>query len=96
MKIFKWVILKKSDHLKMLVELEELYKQLLRPLSEPKPLTLDELRKMSGKPVWITNNTSGYGHWEIFDITEIVEVEYCIGQGFKYYDREPRKYSKND
>ncbi len=30
------------------------------PLTEPQPLTLDELRKRDGKPVWIVVKTDGY------------------------------------
>jgi hypothetical protein len=35
---------------------------------KPKPLTLDDLRKMEGKPVWtVTHGVEGSGRWEIVE-----------------------------
>ncbi|MDD3230827.1 MAG: hypothetical protein PHE09_16665 [Oscillospiraceae bacterium] len=47
---------------------------------ENKPLTVDELRKMDGEPVWIPiPDGSGYGDWAIVDIGAQTELLKAVG-----------------
>lgn len=46
------------------------------------PLTLAELREMSGKPVWIVDGL-GDGHWELSEDAE----DYFYGRDESRYDR---------
>lgn len=42
-----------------------------RGLEPVQPLTLDELRKMNGKPVWCESLRNGQGEWAILRIVEM-------------------------
>ena len=44
---------------------ETLIKPACIPDVENKPLTLEELKQMEGKPVWIVNERLGWAGWEI-------------------------------
>lgn len=72
------------------------------PLTEPKPLTLDELRKMDGKPVWCVaenkNLVDGSG-WHIVNSTEEELIDKHksywrfdqLIEDYQCYDREPKE-----
>ena len=48
------------------------------------PLTLDELRKMDGEPVWVEPNDSCPPHWRIWSNSEPFDMAV-----FKAYRRKP-------
>lgn len=62
-----------------------LYKELerLRAKEKNEPLTLEELREMDGKPVWIVPNDSCPAHWRIWHEYEPYDFD-C----FKAYRHE--------
>ena len=55
-----------------------------------KPLTLDELRKMDGEPVWIVEHPN-WGHWELSEYAEdYLEDRDPDFYGMKYNDPDGR------
>lgn len=51
-------------------QLDAIWKEMLKPNSR-KPLTLEELRKMVGKPVWIQRNDPPHdGKWDLVDCAD--------------------------
>lgn len=67
---------------------------------KPEPLTLAELRKMDGEPVWCTDINGRFGSWAIVGAyrvespTEKCRYEY-YGQSWLAYRRNPEG-SEND
>lgn len=63
------------------------------------PLTLEELRGMYGKPVWVEYKDGKDGRWGLVGIGEITfqAGEFCVigkdgfGEGWKAYRRPPKE-----
>lgn len=72
------------------------------PDAQPnEPLTLEELRVMYGKPVWVEYEDGKDGRWGLVGIGEITfpAGEFCLicedgfGQSWKAYRRPPKEES---
>lgn len=55
--------------------------------NNPKPLTMDELRQMGGKPVYIHSDIfSGDCGWRVVKATEVLYIQFTDGDYFHFTD----------